>query len=70
MKEPYATHVEVSSMLMLQNVMILTGSTELNGQDVDLVKDASCILGKKLQTKKVRTNYSNTAKNLWLFIKK
>ena len=56
MKEPYATHVEVSSMLMLQNVMILTGSTELNGQDVDLVKDASCILGKKLQTKKVRTN--------------
>ena len=54
MKEPYATHVEVSSMLMLQNVMILTGSTELNGQDVDLVKDASCILGKKLQIKKVR----------------
>ena len=66
MKEPYATHVEVSSMLMLQNVMILTGSTELNGQDVDLVKDASCILGKKLQTKKVRTKLQQYCKKFMI----
>ena len=54
MKEPYATLVEVSSMLMLLNVMILTGSTKLNGQDVDAEKVASCIHGKNHRPKKVR----------------
>ena len=57
MKEPYATLVEVSSIKMLLNVMILTGSTEHNGQDVGVEKDASCIHGKNHRQKKVRSNY-------------
>ena len=40
-------------MPMLQNVMILTGSTELNGLDVGLEKDASCTPGKNQELKKV-----------------
>ena len=53
MKEPYATHVEVSSMLMLQNVMILTGSTPPNGPGVDPTKDVLCTPGKNPLPKKV-----------------
>jgi hypothetical protein len=45
--------VEVFSMPMLQNVMILTGSTKLNGLDAGLEKDASCTRGKNQEQKKV-----------------
>ena len=40
-------------MPMLQNVMILTGSTELNGLDAGLEKDALCTPGKNQELKKV-----------------
>ena len=43
-------------MPMLQNVMILTGSTELNGLDVGLEKDASCTPGKNQELKKVNNS--------------
>jgi hypothetical protein len=42
-------------MPMLQNVMILTGSTELNGLDVGLEKDASCTPGKNQELKKEKS---------------
>ena len=38
---------------MLQNVMILTGSTEHNGLDAGLEKDALCTPGKNQELKKV-----------------
>ena len=43
-------------MPMLQNVMILTGSTELNGLDAGLEKDALCTPGKNQELKKVNNS--------------
>ena len=53
MKESFATRVEVYSMSTLPNVMILIGSTKVNGQDVVLVKAVYFILGKSQPMKKV-----------------
>ena len=53
MKESFATRVEVYSMSTLPNVMILIGSTKVNGQDVVLVKAVYFTLGKSQPMKKV-----------------